>query len=115
MNGLAEECFNVGQCRRAPVLWQAAEEYFSVWLLEDAIVEQCENAAIVERADQASKALFKRDYRGRNLIVIEGVSAFVIDGIHARFDDWVAWDREWQAVDDYAAQLLALHVHALPE
>jgi len=33
----------------------------------------------------------------------------------AGLDNWVARHREWQFINDNAAQLVALYIHALPE
>ena len=51
----------------------------------------------------------------RHLVVVERVAAVGDDRLDARRGDRIARRGERQLVDDHAAQLLADHVHALPE
>ena len=83
--------------------------------LENAVVEQHQQPAIVEGADEPSEALFKRDYRGRNLVLEEGITAIGVDCFNPRGDHWIARHRERQAIDDDATELLPLYVNTLPE
>src|SRR5262249_45227419 len=110
-----EELLHHVQIRRAAVRGQALYERPAVLFLEDAVVEQGEQAAVVERADQAAKALFQSNDGGGDLVVEEGVAAVFVDGFDAGSDYRITRHGEGQAVDDHAAELLALHVNALPE
>jgi len=94
---------------------QRVEEDASVALALDAGVEQHEHAAVLERADEAAEALFQRDDRAGHLVVEEGVASGGGHRVHACLDDGVGGNGEGQLVDDDATELLALHVHALPE
>jgi hypothetical protein len=59
--------------------------------------------------------LFQSDHRGGHLILKKRVAAIGVNRFHPRGHDRIAGDRKRQAIDDHATQLLALHVHALPE
>ena len=83
--------------------------------MRDAGVEQDQDAAIFERADEAAEALLEGEDGGGDLVVEEGLAAGFFDGAHAGLDDGVAGDGEGQAVDDDATERFALHVDALPE
>ena len=58
---------------------QALHEDLPVLFLQDTVVQQHQQAAIMQRANQPTKALFQRDDRRRNLIVEEGIAAVGID------------------------------------
>jgi hypothetical protein len=81
----------------------------------DAGVEEHEDAAIGERADEAAEALLEGDDGLRDLQVVEGIPTSRGDGVGAGFHDGVGGDGEGELVDDDAAELFALHVDALPE
>lgn len=55
----AEELFHFAQVGGARVGGEALHKHFSVLFFEDAVVEQDEQAAIVERADEASETLLE--------------------------------------------------------
>ena len=59
--------------------------------------------------------MFEGDDGVGDLVVEEGFSAEGFDGLHAGFDYGVVGDGEGETVDDDAGELLALHVHSLPE
>ena len=69
----------------------------------------------MQRADQASEALFQRNHSRRHLILEKGIAAVRINRLDPRRDYGIAGHRKGQAVDDHATQLLTLHIHALPE
>ena len=68
-----------------------------------------------ERADEAAEALLEGEDGRRDLVVVEGLAAGLLDGLHAGLDDRIAGDGEGQTVDDDATERFALHVNALPE
>ena len=111
----AEELFDRAEVGSAFVVGKAIEEDAAVLFFQDAVVEQDEEAAVVEGANEASKALFEGDDGGGDLILEEGVAAFGVDGFDASGDDGIAGDGEGQTIDDDATELLALHVDTLPE
>ena len=110
-----EKLFYHSHICRLLVIRQAVDEDASVLFFQDAVVEQDEKAAVVERADQASESLFQGDDSCGDLILKECVAAVGVDCFHASGDDRIAGNREGQAVDDDATQLLALYVDSLPQ
>jgi len=110
-----EELLYVGDVLREAVGWEGFEEDAPVALALDAWVEEHEDAAVVQAADEAAEALFEGDDGVGDLVVEEGLAAEGFDGLHAGFDDGVGGDGEGEAVDDDAGELLALDVYALPE
>src|ERR1700677_4452751 len=94
---------------------QAVEENLTVPLLRNTIIQQDQDAAIGLAADQAAEALLERERGLRNLVVVKRIAAFLPDAFDARFHHRIARNGERKLVDDDAAQLIALHVHALPE
>jgi hypothetical protein len=115
LDGLREEGFHILDGLSDAVGWEGVEEDAAVALALDARVEEHEDAAIVQRADEAAEALFEGDDGAGHLVVEEGVASGGGDGVHARLYDGVGGDGEGQAIDDDAAELLALYVYALPE
>src|SRR5947209_1258040 len=111
----AEKELDVFDLSRLFVRRQAVEEDASVGFLDDAVIQQHEDAAIVQRADQPAKALLQRDHRRRDLILVERIAAVLINGLDACRYYGIVRDREREPVDDHAAQLLALHIYSLPE
>src|SRR5580704_4829647 len=97
------------------VLRQALHEHASILFLQNAVIEQTEQSAIVQRPDQPSETLFQYDHRSRHLILKKSIPAIGIDRLHPRRHHRIAGHSKWQAVNDHATQLLALHVHTLPE
>ncbi len=110
-----KELFNCGDVVGAGVGWEAVEEGGAVAGGTDAGVEEHEDAAVGEGADEAAEALLEGDDGLRDLQVVEGVAAGCGDGVGAGFHDGVGGDGEGELVDDDAAELFALHVDALPE
>ena len=116
MGGIrGKEGFDVFEGLGEAVGWERIEEDLAVALALDARVEQDQQPAVGERANETAEALFEGDDRGRDLEVEEGFAAGGFDGGHAGFDDGVGGDGEGEAVDDDAGELLALDVDALPE
>src|SRR6266478_1089845 len=111
----AEKLLHLLDVGGSSVSWQAFYEHFSVLLLQNAVVQQHQQAAIMQRPDQASETLFQGNHSRGHLVLKKGIAAVGIDGLHSRRDYGVAGHGEWQAVDDHATELLALHVYALPE
>src|SRR5208337_1756582 len=101
-------------CRPA-VLRQAVQKHSPVLLLEDSVIQQAEQPAVVERADQPAKALLQRDDRARHLVFEEGIAAVFVNRLDARGHYRIVRHGKRQLVDDDATQLLALHVNPLPE
>ena len=91
------------------------EEGLAVSLSPDAGVEQDQDAAVGERADEPAEALLEGEDGLGDLVVEEGTAAGFFDGLHAGLDDGIGGDGEGQAVDDDATERFALHVDALPE
>ncbi len=110
-----EEAFHFGDVVGAAVGGEGFEEGLAVAGGADAGVEEHEDAAVGEGADEAAEALLEGDDRLRDLEVVEGVAAGGGDGVGAGLHDGVGGDGEGELVDDDAAKLLALHVNALPE
>src|ERR1700677_1904867 len=94
---------------------QAVEEYLAVPLLRNTIIQQDQDATIGLAADQPAEALLERERGLRDLVIVERIAAFFSDAFDAGFDHRIARDSEGELVDNDAAQLIALHVHALPE
>jgi len=99
----AEELFDFADVGGAGVGGKALDEDLAVLLFENAIVEQNEEAAVIERADQASEALLEGDDGSGDRVIEEGVAAAFVDGAAAGLDDGVAGDGEGDFVDDDAA------------
>src|SRR6185437_3701115 len=110
-----EEAFDFGDVVGAAVGWEGVEEGGAVARGADARVEQHEDAAVCERADEAAEALLECDDRLGDLEVVEGVAAGGGDGVGAGLHDGVGGDGEGELVDDDAGELLALDVDALPK
>ena len=97
------------------VVRQAVEEHLPVALLGNSIIQQNQHAAIGLAADQPPESLFQRQRRLGNLIIVKRIAALFSNALDPGFHHRVAGNRERQLVDDNAAQLVALHVHALPK
>src|SRR6202453_357338 len=93
---------------------QAVEEHLAVPLLRNTIIQQDEDATVGLAADQPAEALLEREGGLWDLIVVKRIAALFADALNARFYHRVAGDGKGQLIDDHAAQLIALHVHALP-
>src|SRR6185437_5295811 len=70
-----EEAFDFGDVVGAAVGWEGVEEGGAVARGADARVEQHEDAAVCERADEAAEALLECDDGLGDLEVVEGVAA----------------------------------------
>lgn len=81
----------------------------------DAGVEEDEDAAVFERADEATEALLECEDGFRDLIVKERTAAGFLDGAHAGLDDRIGGNGEGQAINDDATEGFALDVDSLPE
>ena len=110
-----EEGFDVGDGFGDAVGREGLEEYLAVALGGDAWIEEDEDAAVLERADEAAEALLESEDRLGDLVVEEGTAAGFLDGAHAGLDDGVGGNGERQAIDDDATEGFALHVDSLPE
>src|ERR1700761_8002218 len=110
-----EELFDFGDVVGAAIGWERVEESGAVARGADARVEQHENAAVGEGADEAAETLLECDDGLRDLEVVEGIAAAGGDGVGAGLHDGVGGDGEGEFVDDDAGELLALHVDSLPE
>src|ERR1700730_16945509 len=111
----SKKIFNLCNVRCFSIRRKAFDEYLPILLFQNTVVQQRQQSAIMERADQPPEALFQRDDRRRHLVLEESIAAIRVDGFDPRRYHRIAGDGERQAVDDHATQLLALHVHALPE
>src|SRR5882757_4166561 len=69
----------------------------------------------MQRPDQSAKALLQRDDCAGDLILEERIATARVNRFYSRRYYWVAGHREREPVDDDATELLALHVHSLPE
>src|SRR5207244_2909955 len=78
-------------------------------------IQNGQHAAIAPVANETAEPLLQREDRQRHLIVLERFSTARADGVDTGRRDRVARRREWQLVDDDAAQRLADDVDALPE
>src|SRR5258708_2045061 len=110
-----EESLHHLQVRSTLVLRQALHKHAAVLLFENAIVEQTEQSAVVQRSDQPSEALFQGDNRRRHLILKKCVATVGVNRLHPRCHHRIARHRKRQPVDDHTTELLTLHVHTLPE
>jgi hypothetical protein len=101
-SGSLKKFLDIRNCLRHAVGRQAGEEGLAVAFLGDSIVEQDQDAAIFERADEAAEALLQGQDGGGDLVVEEGLAAGFFNGLHAGGDYRVAGNGEGQAVDDDA-------------
>src|SRR5215470_8385620 len=111
----AEELFNVSQIFCLLVRGQALHENSAIALLEDTVIEQGQQPAVLHGADQPAKTLFQGDHRRRYLVFEKRVAPAFLNRLNARCNHGIIGHSEGQAVDNHAAQLLALHVYTLPE
>ncbi len=93
----------------------AATEYGTVVLGDDARVRDDHYAAVAARAYQASKALAKANDRLRQVVVSEARASFALDFLAPRFDYRVAALCKRQARYDDATERLARDIDAFPE
>ena len=112
---VCEEGLNVGDSGGCAVGREAGQEGLAVSLSPDARVEEDEDAAVFKRADEAAESLLQSENGFGNLVVEEGFAAGFFYGAHAGLHYGIAGDGKRQAVNDDAAERLALHINALPE
>src|SRR5580700_3137554 len=89
-----EEAFDFGDVVGAAVGWERVEKDGAVARGADARVEEHEDAAVSEGADEATEALLERDDGLRDLQVVESVTARGRDGVGAGLHDGVGGDGE---------------------
>ena len=99
----AEELFDFADVRGAGVGGKAGNENLSVAHFENAVVQEDEEAAVVEGADEASETLLEGDDGGGDGVVEETVAAIFVDGAATGLHDGVAGNGEGDFVDDDAA------------
>src|SRR5580658_7125523 len=67
LSAYAKELLHRAHLRRLLVIRQAVDEHAAVLLLQNAVVEQHQQSAIVQRANEASEALLQGDHGRRHL------------------------------------------------
>src|SRR5689334_20267083 len=97
------------------VVWKTIEKHLPVPLLCNPVIQQDQNASIRTAADQPAKSLFQRDSRLRNLVIVEWIPSGSANGFDPGMDHGIVGNRERQLIYNNAAQLLARHIHPLPE
>src|SRR5260370_19610786 len=112
---LLKESFHLGEITGFAVVRKALEKDLAISFLGDAVIQQGKRAAILQRTDQASKALLQRDHGRRHLVIEESVSSFGVNGANTRGHYRVIGDGKGQPVNNHAAQLLTLHIYPLPK
>src|SRR5262249_40380222 len=110
-----EELFNVSQIFCLLVRGQALHETSAIPLLEHTVIEQGQQPAVLHGADQPAKTLFQGDHRRRYLVFKKRIASALLNRANTRCNHGIIGHRKGQPIDDHAAQLLALHVHTLPE
>jgi hypothetical protein len=110
-----EEGFDVGDGFGDAVGRKGLEEDLAVALAGDAWIEEDENAAVLERANEAAEALLESEDGFRDLVVEEGTTAGFFDSAHTGLDNGVGGNGERQAINDDATEGFALNVNSLPE
>src|SRR5437588_12123705 len=110
-----EEALHVLQFYGLAVTGQAFQKHPAIPFVENPVIQQTQQPAVVQRTNQAPEALYQSNNRSRNLILVEVVAPGLIHGTNTCSDDRGGRHTESQAMNDHATQLLALHVHALPE
>ena len=70
------------------------EEDLTVALAGNAGIEEDEDAAVYERANEAAEALLESEDGFGDLVVEEGTAAGFLDGAHASLDDRIGGDSE---------------------
>src|SRR6478752_3898385 len=103
-----EEGFHVGDGCGHAIRRQTLQERLAVALLCNPRVEEDQDSAVFEGADQAAETLLQSQNGGRDLVVEEGVAAGFFDSLHASLDYGIIRDSEREAVDDDAAKRFAL-------
>ena len=110
-----EEGFDVGDGFGDAVGREGLKEDLAVALGGDAGIEEDEDAAVFERANEAAEALLECEDGFGDLVVEEGTAAGLLDGAHPSLDDGIGGNGEGQAIDDDATEGFALNVDSLPE
>src|SRR6266496_670623 len=107
-----EPLLDLSQIRRPAVIRQALHKHSAVLLFQDAIIEQRQQAAIVQRTNQPAEALFQRDHRRRDLIIEKRIAAALINSFDTRCDNWIRGNRKRKPVDNHTAELLTLYIYS---
>jgi hypothetical protein len=89
-----EKLFDIGDVLGEAVRRERFEEDAAVALSLDARVEEHEDAAVVQAADEATESLLERDYGVGDLVVEEGLAAESFNGFHPGLDYRVRGDGE---------------------
>src|SRR5581483_6504004 len=84
---LLEKGFHICESAHFAVIREAFQEDFAISFLADAVIQQRKRAAILQGANQPSKALLQCNDGGGNLVVEESVAAVRINGANARCYD----------------------------
>ena len=75
LEGAGKELINLGNVFGLFVSRQAVNKSLPIALLQQAVVQKGEHAAIFHRANQAAKTLLQRDHSRRDLILKESIAA----------------------------------------
>src|SRR5271154_1911781 len=94
---------------------KTVKKQLPVFQSRNPIIQERQHAAVGLAANQASKSLFEGQGSLRNLVVVERIAPILANRVHARRHHRVSGNRERQAINDDATQLLTLHVDPLPE
>src|SRR5437879_12514296 len=73
-----EKLLDLAHVGGPPVIWQALHKHPAVSFFQNAVIEQCEQAAVVQGPDQAPESLLQRD-DGRGRLLIEARISAVRD------------------------------------
>src|SRR3984957_12551440 len=109
------EARHFGQILRGLVGRQRLEKNSTILHSPDAVIENRQNSAIRLRPDQSPEPLFQRQHRFRHLILGKRIPPVLLQRLHARRHNRIAWHRKRQLIDNHARKLRSRHVHALPE
>src|SRR5882762_10036388 len=129
---LLQSAGNIGQCgfslglrlqdirevlysRCYTTLRQALQEQSPVALGLQARVEHRQHTTIRRAANQPPQSLLQTDNCLRHAVLKKARATFIFNVTLARRHNRISWHSERQLVDDHARQLLAAHVHSLPE
>src|SRR5215472_9824394 len=110
-----EKRLHVSERCGEPVIGQAVEEDLSIALPGHAIIQKHQHPPIRLAADEPAKSLLQCDSRLWDLVIVKRIAALAAHALDARFHYRIAGHRKRQPIYDNAAQLLARHIHALPE
>ena len=94
---------------------QRAQHLGAVGGAAQPFVEKDSRAPVGRRADQPAEALLEQNHHLRQQVVVEGVAAGGLDGVHSGRLDRVADAGVGQLFQEDVGQRLAGHVHAFPQ